>query len=92
MEGSVEEVGADDCGVKVAVPSEAATGEICTAEFVEEAGVVEKDVGLAGAQASRNVVRHNITRPDRNRFMKAPWIWLETCPERCALRWKWIQH
>jgi len=72
MERSVEEGGADDCGVKVAVPSEVATGEICTLEFVEEAGVVEKGAGLAGAQASRDVVRYNITRPDRICLVKVP--------------------
>ena len=49
MEGSVEEVGVDDCGVKVAIRSGLATGESCTAEFVEEAGIVEKVIGLAGA-------------------------------------------
>src|SRR5512138_1295156 len=81
MDGSVEEVGADDCGVKVAVPSEVATVEICTTEFVGEAGVVEKDAGLVGAQASRNVVRHNIARPDRSCLMKVPWIWFETSAE-----------
>lgn len=92
MEGSVEAAGAEDCGVKVAVPSEVATGEICTTDFVEEVGVVEKDAGLTGAQASRNVVRHNITRPDRSCLMQAAWIWLEICPERCALWWEWMQH
>jgi hypothetical protein len=42
----VEEVGVDGCGVKVAIGSEVATGESCTAEFVETAGPVEKDVEL----------------------------------------------
>jgi hypothetical protein len=68
----IEEVGVDGCDVKVAVSSEVATGEICTVEFVEEAGVVEKGAGLAGAQASRNVVRYNITRPDRICLVKVP--------------------
>jgi hypothetical protein len=45
--GFVEEVGVDDCGVKVVVRSGLTTGENCTAEFVETAGVVEKDVELA---------------------------------------------
>lgn len=82
MDGAVEVVGADGCGVKVAVPSEIATREVGTAEFVDEAGFVEKGAGLAGAQACRNVVRHNMTRPDRSRLMKVPWNWLETLPER----------
>jgi hypothetical protein len=67
-----EEVGVDGCGVKVAVPSEVTTGEICSAEFVEEASIVEEDIGLAGVQASKNVVRNNVTRPDRSCLMKAP--------------------
>ena len=67
-----EEVDVDGCGVKVAVLSEVITGEICSAEFVEEASIVEEDIGLAGAQASRNVVRHNITRPDRSCLMRPP--------------------
>src|SRR5512138_3555762 len=81
-EMSVEEVGVTGCGVKVAVSSEVPTGKVGTAEFVDEAGFVEKDAGLAGAQACRNVVRHNMTRPDRSCLMKVPWNWLETLPER----------
>jgi hypothetical protein len=72
MEGAIEYVVADGCGVKVAVPSDVITGKICTVEFGEEVGVVEKDMGLAGTQANKNIVRHNIAMPDRNCLMQAP--------------------
>jgi hypothetical protein len=91
MNGSVEEVGAEGCGVKVAVPSAVVTRGIGTAEFVDEAGLVEKGAGLAGAQACRNAVRHNMTRPDRSCLMTALWNWLETWPERWVLRWEGMQ-
>jgi hypothetical protein len=58
------------CGVKVTVGSGATTGEVCSTEFVEETGILEEDIGLAGVQASRSVVRHKITKPDRSCLMK----------------------
>jgi hypothetical protein len=67
-----EEVGVDGCGVKVAVGSEVTTGEICSAEFVEEAGISENDIGSVRTQADRSIARHNITRPDRCCLMQDP--------------------
>jgi len=53
-------------GVKVTVGSGLISGESCIVGVGDEAGIVEKDVGLARVQAGRRMARLNQTNPDRS--------------------------